>query len=872
MIHSRRSSNRSRLALAGLLAPALFAGSVAAQTPKAEVIGEVRPYSFATKRFENKSKDEMQLAAEHVVRVPAASGIQLGFGPMFLSHGSLLEMTSLGDRDRQVFDDSNSDDFSYWFNGDAVRVRLYLAPGAKKDFFEISSIAVGTSRNSVDPMTYCGTDNRVRSYDRRVARVVYRRGTLAVAGSAFLSGRVNCFSSLGYYFQPGTSAHVVQFNVPLSSSSGSLRYPPISSQYRPSAWTYSNGSYGNNWAVFRTTRNTATNRHAADVQGAWFLFSNRVANPGYVTGHGNDFTPRTYNMIQQTHRAGFLSTIGTRLRYTMDTAPGSGGSPVISGGLCVGVDSHGGCTRTGGYNSGTAAWHHGFALARTRMCNMPDLRVTRILPSSTTMTSSRTYRVSFTVHNYGNRTSSPTRLGLVLSPDSRITSTDPVVAWISTPALGVGRSVNLGVNFRMPATMRSGTCYLAGWADRGFQNGELDEGNNVLATRITCVQDQRPNLRILSIAPSVRTISSNLLFSVRATTMNDSLVTAPESETGVYFSSNSTISTSDTLLGKMDIQRLLPLKYTARTISVRAPMRLPNATCYVGAYADMGLKIREFDENNGKGVAVTCRDTRADLVIDAVSSTSGTWWQAGGVHNVATRTRNTGGLPAPASRTTLHLSTDSTITVADDVIGWHNVPALNPGASILISSRVQLSPCLKGGSTRYYLGAFADGTRKIAERNENNNGRAFLAPRRIAPYAGSTRFLCFRSPKGYRIEGPNYGPYDWRNARFRGLNGSNATIDLVARRDNGLWPVFVLSSSRTFSIDTMTHIGLGLPLFNPLIQPIPANGEVSASFRFPRIRLDRPLHFYIHTVMLDLRNGVRFAGVSGNALSVTLER
>ena len=82
----------------------------------------------------------------------------------------------------------------------------------------------------------------------------------------------------------------------------------------------------------------------------------RILNPDSIriTGYGTD--TGTANQTQQTHVGPNAGSSGTTMRYRTDTQGGNSGSPVIDEltGYAVGVHTHGGCTSSGGNNSGTS--------------------------------------------------------------------------------------------------------------------------------------------------------------------------------------------------------------------------------------------------------------------------------------------------------------------------------------------------------------------------------------------------------------------------------------------------------------------------------------------------------------------------------------
>ena len=81
--------------------------------------------------------------------------------------------------------------------------------------------------------------------------------------------------------------------------------------------------------------------------------------------------------------------------------------------------------------------------------------------------------------------------------------------------------------------------------------------------------------------------------------------------------------------------------------------------------------------------------------------------------------KDTGSASAAASVSGLYLSTDSTITTSDTLLGTFAASALSSGGSQAESISLSLPNNLAAGT--YYLGVMADATSKIAESSETNN-------------------------------------------------------------------------------------------------------------------------------------------------------
>jgi Ca2+-binding RTX toxin-like protein len=105
----------------------------------------------------------------------------------------------------------------------------------------------------------------------------------------------------------------------------------------------------------------------------------------------------------------------------------------------------------------------------------------------------------------------------------------------------------------------------------------------------------------------------------------------------------------------------------------------------------------------------------ADLTISALSLTATT---------VSFTLKDAGPGSSAASTTGLYLSTDSTITATDMLLGTFSSPALQSGGTHNESISFSLPANLAAGT--YYLGVVADSTSMVAESNENNNASSAI--------------------------------------------------------------------------------------------------------------------------------------------------
>ena len=331
-----------------------------------------------------------QVVWSKVVTVPGSSWLRLEYEGVMLSgspdrgsDGSFLRITSMldgGVQTQHLRHIGEWSDTSAYFNGDSVLVELLAQPNTGENRLVIrNAIAGPMTPTSVDSI--CGpTDDRVLSNDARVAR------NQPTGCTSWLINDCNhCFLTAGHC--AGSGLQVVEFNVPLSSSSGSIQHPGPQDQYAvDTASLQSNGGQGvgNDYAYFGVFANSTTGLTPYQANGN--LAFDLVLPPAVnnqnirITGNGSTSAPvsPTWYLVQKTHAGPYSSFSGTTVRYTTDTTGGNSGSPVILDGTnqAIAIHTHGGCSSTGGSNASTGSNHPGLqtALANPQgVCDCPQL-------------------------------------------------------------------------------------------------------------------------------------------------------------------------------------------------------------------------------------------------------------------------------------------------------------------------------------------------------------------------------------------------------------------------------------------------------------------------------------------------------------------
>lgn len=374
----------------GLLAVLGLAGSSSGQTSP---LAETRVDFALDSGFAANTAGEAQTVIAFHVEVPGAPWVRLFFGDVQLSGdaargtGSVLQITSLLDGYHQTLNARTLAEWrqsSAYFNGDLLLVEVIAQPGTGENRVVVDHAFAGLLPPPPSASrSICGSDDRLPSSDVREARL------LPVGCTGFIiNDACNCMATAGHCIG---ATNVVQFNVPLSNSNGSLNNPPPEDQYSVdfASRQWISGGLGNDWAYYGVFPNSNTGLTPFEAQGQRFTFAPPPAfNPAHdirITGYGVDSGNR--NQVQQTEVGPWDSITGTVLRYVTDTEGGNSGSPVIHelSGSAIGIHTNGGCGTTGGSNSGTArsnanlqnALNNPQGVCRKTTCPIPPTAVVR---------------------------------------------------------------------------------------------------------------------------------------------------------------------------------------------------------------------------------------------------------------------------------------------------------------------------------------------------------------------------------------------------------------------------------------------------------------------------------------------------------------
>ncbi|MBL9031999.1 MAG: hypothetical protein JNM80_09870 [Phycisphaerae bacterium] len=317
--------------------------------------------------------DAARVVYSTTVFVPNAPWVRVRFKDVVLAgrveegNASYLRITSLLDGGTQYL---NSVSVKQWanatayFNGDAVLVELLAYPGTGPNRLVISGAIAGEEvAYGQGPDSICGpTDDRTLLNDVRNARHVPE------GCSSWLHDDTNrMFLTAGHC---GVSAgDTQQFNVPLSTSGGSIVNPPPEDQYPVDASSLQTQSgsatIGSDFAYFATFVNSNTGLTPFQRYGQFYIKSATApAVAGQtirITGYGTTSSPvsPTWNQVGKTHTGPYTSLSVNTIRYAVDTTGGNSGSAVhnLATDQIIGIHTNAGCTSSAGTANNGGAIH-----------------------------------------------------------------------------------------------------------------------------------------------------------------------------------------------------------------------------------------------------------------------------------------------------------------------------------------------------------------------------------------------------------------------------------------------------------------------------------------------------------------------------------
>jgi hypothetical protein len=159
------------------------------------------------------------------------------------------------------------------------------------------------------------------------------------------------------------------------------------------------------------------------------------------------------------------------------------------------------------------------------------------------------------------------------------------------------------VTVSLPGNLAPGTYYIGGIADYNNHVGESNESNNTYnVTQVTVTAPPQADLTEY-VAVDKTTVAAGDHITIDAYDMNIGNAVSGASTAQIYLSTDSTITTSDTVLATVTSSHTLatvsqPGYYDHQTVTVSLPGNLAPGTYYIGGIADYNNHVGESNASN----------------------------------------------------------------------------------------------------------------------------------------------------------------------------------------------------------------------------------------------------------------------------------
>ncbi|MGH6751645.1 MAG: CARDB domain-containing protein [Bradyrhizobium sp.] len=364
----------------------------------------------------------------------------------------------------------------------------------------------------------------------------------------------------------------------------------------------------------------------------------------------------------------------------------------------------------------------------------PDLVAALDSVSSTTIAAGGSTSLDYWLVNFGKASASGSTTGIYVSTDATITSADILLTTIGSTGLAAngasGYYDHQTLTLTMPSGLAPGTYYIGAIADYTSAVTEGNEANNNYeATRIVVTGPAQPDLVAALDSVSSTTVAAGGSTSLDYWLVNFGKASVSGSTTGIYISTDATVTTADTLLTTVGSTGLAVNGasgyYDHQTLTLTMPGGLAPGTYYIGAIADYTNAVAEGNEANNNHEAtriIVTGPAQPDLVA-ALDSVSSTTIAVGGSTSLDYWLVNFGKASVSGSTTGIYISTDATITTADTLLTTVGSTGLAVNGAAGYYDHQTLTVTVPSGLApgTYYIGAIADYTNAVAEGNKANN-------------------------------------------------------------------------------------------------------------------------------------------------------
>ncbi|MEN0047173.1 MAG: CARDB domain-containing protein, partial [Bacteroidota bacterium] len=334
-----------------------------------------------------------------------------------------------------------------------------------------------------------------------------------------------------------------------------------------------------------------------------------------------------------------------------------------------------------------------------------------------------------TVVNNGDAKAGKSRIGFYVSTDASLSDDDELFASQEIGMLEPGESQMIEeIEDVLDLDLAPGTYQVLVKIDDLNQVDESNEANNDDCfwdePRFFIPEENRaPNLTCKD--RGFLTVNGANISISNLKITNDGNDFAGVSKAGIYLSENQFFSSSDILVGTVNIPKLSPGQiFNLNFNKDLSSLDLDTGEFFVGIIVDKDNQVDESDETDNNGCnwtspKVEMIPAKPNLVCAGAGSLVIT--NKTDLKFSFLKVKNDGNAEAGASRIGFYLSTDANITTGDIFLGSKSIGSLDPGETITPSAFNKSISSLNLADGTYHAGFILDYDKKVMESNENDN-------------------------------------------------------------------------------------------------------------------------------------------------------
>ncbi len=246
----------------------------------------------------------------------------------------------------------------------------------------------------------------------------------------------------------------------------------------------------------------------------------------------------------------------------------------------------------------------------------------------------------------------------------------------------------------------------------------------ILVTLAPNIASALPNLRVYYLRVSPTSLEQGAAFNLTYEVRNFGDMGVRDAKVRFYFSTNSTITTSDTYLRYE--AKVSATRYGGssgrKTVRLYLPANALVSYRYIGAIVNWDKSLPESNySDNTRSTRIYVRSAKTqDLVLKDLVITNYSVLPPGSGFNVTATVGNEGTTTVGSSHLRFYLSKDKNITTSDIYLGRDiAVPSMNANATLKYNAILGIPANTQPG--QYYVGAIIDYNNTVKESNETNN-------------------------------------------------------------------------------------------------------------------------------------------------------